>query len=468
MTLLSPASAKTARAQLPPGPRSPFFIQMLRLIANPLAYLDDCTARYGETFTLRVLGPQSPPVTFFSRPESVQAIFTTLSDRFEYGKVTQVFLPLVGPESLIMQQGDRHRRQRKMLMPALHGEQLLGYGTLIRQIAAEAVADWQPGQVLQIRREMGEISLQVILRVVFGLEPGPRYEALRALLAGLLEAITSELYSVQFFLPPLQQNLGAWSPWGKFEAQRRRIDELIYEEIAERRQSEDQAPDPSTGKDVLSLLMAIEDEAGQGLSDQELRDQLMTLLLLGHETTASGLTWAFYWLTQYPEVEVELRRSLQALRGQDAIATAQDPYLTAVCQESLRINPIALISQPRRVKQTLKLEGYRFEPGSVLIPCIYTSHRRADTYPEPLRFNPDRFLAQKTGQKFDAAQYFPFGGGSRSCIGMALSMYEMKLILAEVMQRHRLTLQPGGSPVRPQRRGITFVPSENFRLKVVA
>ena len=451
---------------LPPGPRLPNLLQTARLIANPLGFLDDCSARYGDCFTLRVLGLNSPPVVFFSDPIAVQAIFTILADQFDYGKVTQVFRPLVGHESLIMQQGDRHRRQRKMLMPALHGEQLSGYGSVIQDITQEITSTWALGQTLSIRNWMADISLEVILRVVFGIDPGPRCDALRERLAKLLEAITAPLYSVQFFLPSLQQNLGARSPWGGFLKQRAEIDELIFEEISDRRgQSQNSVAECSHGtepKDVLGLLMAMTDADGEPLNDQELRDQLMTLLLLGHETTAGGLTWAFYWLSTHPKALAQLQQELQAAPPDlSPMALAQLPYLSAVCKESLRLNPIALISQPRKLKHPLDLAGYHFEPGAVLIPCIYTSHRRTATYGDPIQFRPDRFLSQK----FSAAEYFPFGGGSRNCIGMALSLYEMKLILAQVVSRYDLSLAAKGA-VRPQRRGITFVPSDNFCLRI--
>ena len=201
---------------LPPGPAQSAWIQTLRIIADPIGFLETSAERFGDTFTLRVLGPGGPPVVFFSDPDHIQQIFTGLADRLELGKVTHIFRPLVGDQSLIMQQGDRHRRQRQLLMPALHGERLNDYARTIQAIAAAEIATWQPGQCLPLRVRMAELTLQVILRVVFGLEPGPRYEALRPRLATLLELVTDPLASVQFFLPLLQRDLGPWSPWGRF------------------------------------------------------------------------------------------------------------------------------------------------------------------------------------------------------------------------------------------------------------
>jgi hypothetical protein len=448
--------------KLPDGPRLPSLLQTLYIIAQPTRFLDRCAREYGDTFTLRVLGLQSPPIVFLSRPQSIQAVFTSLSAQLELGKVTHVFRPLTGDQSLIMQDGERHRRLRQLIMPPLHGKQLQSYGGLINQIADEVTAAWQPQMDLHIRDWMSEISLQVILRVVFGLSVGPRYAELRQLLHILLESVTSPLNSVQFFLPPLQQDLGSWSPWGRFLRLRQRIDQLIYAEIRDRRQQFD--PDRA---DVLTLLMMAEDEAGQQLSDVELHDQLMTLLLLGHETTASALTWMFYWLYRQPSTRERLLEELATVDDDtDPVAIAQLPYLTAVCEEALRVYPIALISQPRWVRQSIELEGYQFDPGTVLVPCIYLAQRRAETYPAPLQFNPDRFLQRK----FSPYEYLPFGGGSRSCIGMALSLYEMKLTLARILRRYSLAVVQDANelqrPVTPVRRGITFVPPE-FSLTVL-
>jgi cytochrome P450 family 110 len=430
---------------------------MLQMIANPTGFFDRLAARYGDSFTLRVLGPGSPPVVFLSNPEAVQAVFTTLAGQVEFGKVTQVFRPLVGNESLIMQQGSRHQHQRKLLMPALHQEKLLLQAQLICDLVDDRARSWHPGEDLLMRREMAEVSLAVILQVVFGLVPGERYDRLKAILTQLLENITGTFYSVQFFLPPLQRDLGPGSPWGRFRRQIGEIDGLIYQEIHDRR-----GADLSHRRDILSLIMTATDESGQPLRDQELRDQLITLLLLGHETTASALAWAFYWLHRQPEVLIQLRAEIEPLGDCDPITLAEQPYLTAVCKEALRLYPIALISQPRRLIEPVELEGWAFSPGTVLIPCIYAAHRRSATYgPDVLDFRPDRFLERK----FSASEFFPFGGGARSCIGMALSMLEMKLALGRIIQQCHFEAV-GETKLYPQRRGITFVPPDGAKLRL--
>lgn len=441
--------------KLPDGPRLPSLMQTLAIVAQPLNFLESCANRYGDTFTLRVLGVNSPPVVFLSRPDSIQAIFSHLADAFELGKVTHVFGPLVGEDSLIMQENQRHQWQRQLLMPALQGQVLEQQGNLICRLVQTQIETWQVGQAICPRSRMAEISLQVILQVVFGMAEGDRYQQLKHQLTQLLEAITAPLYSTQFFFPLLQQNLGRWSPWGKFLQQRQQIDALIYAEIADRRaQTECDRPD------ILSRLLSGSTQTGAEMSDRELRDQLMTLLLLGHETTASALTWALYWLQYQPATLTRLHCELDGIT--DPATLTQLPYLNAVCKEALRVYPIALIAQPRKVKRSISLEGYTFDPGTILIPCIYLAHRRATTYPNPTEFQPERFMTKK----FSPYEFFPFGGGSRSCIGMALSLLEMKLILATMLSRWQF--EPTSAVVRPVRRGITFVPPARFRLTVKA
>ncbi len=287
---------------------------------------------------------------------------------------------------------------------------------------------------------------------------GARYEQLKKLLSTLLEDVTTPWYSSLFFFPPLQKDLGAWSPWGHFLRRRQQIDNLIYAEISQRRQEND-----LSRTDILSMLMSAHDDNGQQMTDVELRDQLVSLLLLGYETTAAALEWAFYLIHSSPQVLNKLKHELNTLGdAPNPEVIAQLPYLTAVCQEILRIYPIALICTPRMVKESVQLAGYKFESGTVLVPCIYLAHRRTETYPQPEQFAPERFLKQK----FSPYEYLPFGGGSRGCIGTAFSMYEMKLVLATILSRFELKLA-NQRPVHPVRRGITIVPSSNAVQMVV-
>ncbi|NJL00230.1 MAG: cytochrome P450 [Spirulinaceae cyanobacterium SM2_1_0] len=438
-----------------PALSPPALWQMLALVADPIRFFARQQQRYGDTFSAQVLGWRSPPVIFTGDPEFVQAIFTAPAEQFALGKVTQVFQPLTGDRSLIALDGAEHQRQRRLLMPPLHGDRLRTYGETIAAITAEVAATLPSDRPFTIRQPLADITLQIILRVVFGLTAGSRYDQLRVRIGRLLESITDPLYSSLFFFPPLQQDWGSWSPWGHFRRRMAAIDALIYAEIAARRLGDayrDRA-------DILSLLLAARDEQGEAMSDRELRDQLVTLLLLGHETTASSLAWALYWIHSQPEVLSQLRAELAGSGETEALT--QLPYLNAVCQETLRLYPIALIAQPRVVQLPFGWGDRQFAPGTILVACIYLAHQRAATFAQPQQFQPQRFL----DRKFSACEFFPFGGGSRSCIGAAFALYEMKLILATLLQASQLYLAPQ-APIRPVRRGITIVPSGGLQMKI--
>ncbi len=443
--------------KLPDGPQTPSLLQTLHLIAQPTKFLDNCTQRYGDPFTARVLGFNSPPVVFFSSPQAIQEIFAAPAKQFDFKKATHVFQPLMGDHSVVLQEGRSHQRQRQLLMTPFHGDRLRTYGKLICEITEQVISEWAAGSTLLIHDCMPEITLQIILQVVFGLDPGPRYFQLKELLGALLDDVTTPLYSSLFFFPPLQRDLGPWSPWGHFLRRRQQIDRLIYAEIQERRCQND-----AGRTDILSLLMAAEDDAGQPMTDMELRDQLVSLLLLGYETTAAVLSWIFHLIHASPQVLQKLRAELGALGDvANPEGIVQLPYLTAVCQETLRIYPIGMICVPRMVKEPVAVAGYEFDAGTILVPCIYLAHRRSQVYPHPECFRPERFEAQK----YSPYEYLPFGGGSRGCIGMAFSMYEMKLVVGTILSHFEL-LPANDRPVQPVRRGITLVPSGGVPMKV--
>ncbi|MBP5971937.1 cytochrome P450 [Brasilonema sp. CT11] len=431
--------------------------QTLQLIINPTRFLEDCAAKYGDTFTVRVLGINSPPVVFFGSPEAIAECFAVPAKDLDFKKATHVFEPLFGENSIVLQEGRSHNRQRQLLMPPFHGDRMKTYGQVICQITENIIQNWTQGKSISVQHVMPDITLQIILQVVFGISPGVRYEKLKQLLSSLLEDVTKPLYSTFFFFPPLQKDLGAWSPWGNFQKRREEIDKLIYAEISERRLSND-----ASRTDILSLLMSARDENGQQMTDKELRDQLVSLLLLGYETTAAVLAWLFYLIHFHPQVKdklmQELRTSGDTLNPE---TITQLPYLSAVCSETLRLHPIALICTPRMVKDKVEIAGQKLTSGTVLVPSIYLAHRRAETYPEPEKFQPERFL----NQKFSPYEYLPFGGGYRGCIGAAFSMYEMKLVTATILSRFQLELTDK-HPVRPVRRGITIVPSGGVQMVV--
>jgi cytochrome P450 len=317
------------------------------------------------------------------------------------------------------------------------------------------MSQWKMGEPFRVRPSMQEISLQVILSAVFGLHEGERFQALRQLLSSLLDSIGSPLSSSLLFFRWLQKDLGSWSPWGRFVRQRQQIDQLIYAEIEQRREQGDH----SRG-DILSLLMSARDETGQPMTDEELRDELLTLLFAGHETTASALVWALYWIDHLPEVREKLLSELDALpRDSDPSEISRLPYLSAVVSETLRIYPIAITSFARILKSPFEVMGYQFEPGTALVPVIYLTHRRPDIYPEPERFKPERFLERQ----FSPYEYLPFGGGNRRCIGLAFAQFEMKLVLATILSRFQLSVSDR-RPIKPVRRAVTVAPPGGMRM----
>ncbi|MEM6399595.1 MAG: cytochrome P450 [Cyanobacteria bacterium P01_D01_bin.116] len=440
-------------------------IQTLQLIANPINFFDNHSQKYGDTFSLRVLGINSPPVVFFSSPEAINDCFAIPAHKLDFKKATHVFKPLFGSDSIVFQEGKSHNRQRQLLMPPFHGDRLKSYGNIICNITNNVTHDWKPGNIASMQQVMPDITLQIILQVVFGITPGERYEKLIKLLTTLLDDITKPLFSSLFFFPPLQQDLGKWSPWGNYLKRREEIDKLIYAEISERRASND-----NLDEDILSLLMSSLDQDGEKMTDKELRDQLVSLLLLGYETTSGVLAWLFYMIHSHPEVKDKLINELQGLDNLDNLDSknknspekiAQLPYLSAVCSETMRLHPIALICTPRMAVDKVEVAGEKFNSGTVLVPCIYLAHRQQTTYQQPDKFIPERFL----DRKFSAFEYLPFGGGYRGCIGSAFAVYEMKLILATIIQKFELELVDK-KPVKPVRRGITIVPSGGVSMMV--
>ncbi|MBD2014866.1 cytochrome P450 [Microcoleus sp. FACHB-53] len=438
--------------KLPDGPQAPPLLQLIQWIADPIKFMDTCANRYGDCFTAR-LGSSSTYV-FLSNPQAIEQIFTANPNLFGVKSVLRLTL---GDNSLILLEGDSHHRQRQLLMPPFHGERMRAYGQLIFQIAEQLTSQWTEGSHITARLFMQEISLLVILRAVFGLNPGERSQKLQPLLVSLVDFITSPLFTAFTYLPALLRDLGPLSPGRHFIRRKQNIDQLLYAEIHERRKH----PDPSRS-DILSLLMSARDEAGQPMTDQELRDELITLLIAGHETTAIALSWALYWIHYLPEVKEKLLEELDTLGlNPDPSAILRLPYLNAVCSETLRISPILVLSTPRILKSPLQILGREFEAGTVLAPCIYLTHHREDLYPQANQFKPERFLERQ----FSPYEYLPFGGGNRRCIGAAFALYEMKLVLVSILSRFELALAKP-QPVRAVRRGVAMMPADGVKLVV--
>jgi cytochrome P450 len=439
---------------LPPGPASWGPWQLIRWIRSPHEMMRDCAATYGDLFTLKgVYG--GGPLVFCSDPEALRLLLGNDEGPAitAPGELNSLFAPLLGPQSVIGLSDAPHRRMRQLLMPPFHGERLRSYGEVIQAITREEADHWPASAPLEARPAMQRISMRVILRTVFGLRAGPRMERIERSVVEMLNTSSQPLGTLLTFTPSLQRDWGPWSPWGRFLRHRQTVDTLLFEEIAERRAQ----PDDQRGDDILSLLLDARDEAGQPLTDNELRDELITLLVAGHETTATALSWALYWLASQPDIQARLRQELLEVSsaetgGPDLAAVPRLPYLQAVCQETLRIQPVGMLTFPRRLEVPLTLAGHPLEAGTVVMGCIYLAHRRPDVFPDPERFLPDRFLSGG----FSPYTFLPFGSGSRRCIGMAFALFEMKVVLSQLVSRFQLEVDPATpQPVKPVRRGFT-------------
>lgn len=429
------------------GPKTPRFAQLIEWVFNPLQLMEKSAKAYGDTFKLFLVSDN--PMVFVSHPQAIKEIFTASLDKFDSGRGNELVASLLGEQSLVLLDGAQHQRQRKLLTPPFHGDRMKSYGDLICQITEKVISEWKISEPFDVRKSMQEISLRVILKAVFGLNEGERYEEIKQLIGSILEISGSPLKAMLVFVPMLQKDLGAWSPWGNFLRQQKRLDDLLYVEIQERRDN----PDASR-EDILSLMMAATDEQGQPMTDKEMRDELMTLLVAGHETTASSLTWAFYWIHHLPEVKAKLLAELDAVDSQDLTTISKLPYLNGVCAETLRIYPIALIAFPRINKAPIKIMDCEYPAETQLMPCIYLTHHREDLYPEPKQFKPERFI----DKQYSPYEYLPFGGGNRRCIGMAFALFEMKLVLTTVLKNLDLSIV-NNHEVKPTRRGGTLAPS---------
>jgi cytochrome P450 family 110 len=444
---------------LPPTLDPPKVLQLWQWITEPLKYLDNYNRQCGDIFTIKMSGALNQAV-FIANPQTIQQVLTNDTKQFSApGSINQILQPFLGDRGVILLDGQEHRQRRQLLMPQFHGDKIRGYTELICATARSVVTQWQVGQTVNIRAEMQSISLDVILQTVFGLDRGERYDLIREGLVKVGSLIESPINASFLLIPALQQDLGAWSPWGRFLRDRAALDRLLYQEIADRRRDYQ-----SEKTDILTLLIGAKDAEGNGMSDLELHDELMTLLFAGHETTATALAWAIYWINYLPAVKTKLLAEIETLgTDRDPIAISRLPYLNAVCAETLRIYPVGMLTFPRVTQEPVTLQGYELPAQTVVVGCIYLTHHREDLYPEPDLFKPERFLERQ----FSPYEHLPFGAGSRRCMGMALAQLELKLVLVEVLTNCQLELT-GTLPALPARRGVTLGPKGGIVAQVVA
>jgi cytochrome P450 len=429
-----------AKGSMPPGPRSPALVQALVMSRDPIAFLRRCAERYGDMVT--TMFPFFGRLVYVSDPVLIKQIFTGDARVLHAGEANALPLgPVMGRYSLLTLDEDEHMRQRKLLLPPFHGEAVRRYADVMADIAATEVDRWPVGRPFALRDRTTAITLEVILRTVFGVQDEGRLERFRAVLPRLGEAS-----NIVAWLPPLRRNFGRWSPAARFERVKAAVDELIFGELAQRRAD----PEVAERDDVLSLLLQATHEDGRSMSDEELRDELLTLLGAGHETTATALAWAFERVLREPRVLERLLASLDE----------GDEYLEAVIKETLRVRPV-ITDVARKLTADYEIGGYTLPAGTLVLPSIAPVHYRTDVYPDPDAFRPERFLDDQP----EPYTWLPFGGGVRRCIGAAFATMEMKVVMRTILERVRLRAV-SQRPEAPRVRHVTIVPSRGCRVVV--
>ncbi len=433
-----------SRSALPPGPSLPSALQMMGFWTRPLAFLERCRDRYGKRFTVKL--PATPPFVMVTDPDEVKQVFTAPPDVLRPGQGAQVLEPLVGRNSVLLLDEAAHMEQRKLMLPAFHGERMERLSGLMEEVTAAEVAAIPRGVPLALHPYTQDLTLKIILRAVFGLDPGPRFDALRERLQAMLEFGDKPIS----LLPPKPDS---WmtrvgervGPFASFVRMQEEVDELVYALVDERRAGEEERDD------VLAMLLeATHEDDGSPMSRDEIRDELMTLLIAGHETTASTLAWAFERLVREPRV---LARLVAAVDNDD------DAYLTATIQETLRDRPVLPNVAPRFVAKEITVGDWTYEPGCALVANGYLIHHDPDLYPDPHAFRPERFLEEPPG----TYTWIPFGGGRRRCLGASFAMLEMKVVIKALLGGCELRATGEGVEVA-QRRNITVRPIRGARV----
>ena len=430
---------------LPRGPRLPPLALTLVWAFAPTWVLDQCARRYGDTFTL-TFGPSGRKLVMLSDPEAVKAVFTAPPGVAPSAAGASPIAPVMGPSSVITLTGPEHMRQRKLLLPPFHGERMREYEEVIVQATRRSMAEWPLGEPMKLSERTRAITLEVILRAVFGVE-AERMGALRDAIGNLLTPGQTPALLLAALRRPVEAR-----PTGAIGRALDHLDEVIYAEIARRRAQRDLGE----RTDILSLLMLARDEDGQAMTDQELRDELVTLLLAGHETTATAVAWAVERLVRHPDKLARLVAEIDAGDG--------DEYMQAVISETLRVRPVVPMVV-RVLQQPLDVGGRELPAGARVVPSIYLTNRNPKVYEAPREFMPERFL-DKAPETFS---WIPFGGGIRRCIGASFATLEMKLILQTVLSELAPELPArGGRLWRKgewnQRRAITLVPAAGARV----
>ncbi len=426
----------------PPGPTEAPAIQTARWLLRPIAFMESCRRRYGDAFSVSFLGFERPLV-MLSDPEAIRALYTAHEHGLPPGR-SVALLPVMGPGSVLLLEGQEHLARRKLMLPPFHGERMRSYEATVRDVTERELDSWSDGNTFAIHPRMQAITLDVILKAVFGVTDPARDARLHDRLPSLLGDTASPALQFRVLL---SRRLGRGDPLAGLRELLVEVDELLLAEIAERRGD----PAAAERQDILSLLVAARFEDGSEMSDREVRDQLVTLLLAGHETTATALAWTFDLLLRNPATLARLTAEVDG--GEE------DTYLRAVISESLRLRPVVPLAG-RRLASDLNVDGLSLPAGTDVTPAIWLTHTRADLYPEPYAFKPERFLEDSP----TTYGWVPFGGGIRRCLGAAFAEMEMRVVLETILQRR--VLSPAGSRAeRVTRRNVTFSPRNGTQVR---
>ena len=434
---------------------------MVRWLRTPLPMLDDLSARYGRVFSIRL--PRLPqPMVFFAEPAAVKEIWTGDPHVMRAGEANEILRAALGDNSLLVLDGERHLRERRLLLPPFHGERMRAYGEIMRDATLDAIADWPLGRAFPVHPTMQAITLEVIMRAILGSTD----EGLRQALVRWTTLGTSWVGNAFLLLTPPEHAVrmrelasrkwGFLLPWAPLTRAQRETDRRIREVIAARRR------EGTAGRtDILSMLIDARDEDGRPMTDDELRDEMLTLLVAGHETTATTLAWTLHHLVSHPQWLARVTDEVREVVGTDRVQPEHADKLVlvdAAIKEAMRLTPIVPLVA-RRLGKATEIGGVELPAGVIAIAAIYLVHHRDDLWPDPSRFDPSRFV----GKKVDPTHYFPFGGGARRCLGMAFATYEMKIVLATVLSQFSLRAAPG-EKIKLVRRGVTLAPSGGMPL----
>ncbi len=441
---------------LPKGPVKNKLFQMLQFIRQPKKLLDDCRKTYGKTFLLRLLG-QPHELVFISDPQDLKQVLTAKSEQLGAGELSSKMIePIFGNSSLLVLGGEKHLSRRKLILPCFHGERMKVYGELMKRITERAVSKWKSDEIFSFMSQARNITFDIVLTAIFGMnEENPRYKTLQKSLEQLLDHMKKPFSTMILSVPFLQINLGPLTPWAKMMKLRRAVDICLFEEIETRKKM-----DLNSLVDILSLLLKARDDDGNSMTAQEIRDEMITLLITGHDSSSVAITWTLYEILSNDNVLKKIKEEFSEVISEknDWVAHLDKlVYLDAVIKESLRIMPLVPFVARVTREENYQLGEYTVPKGTVIMSSFYLTHHDAEFWPDPNKFLPERF--------FDTTEapytYLPFGAGTRRCVGPAFAQYEMKIVIMQILLQAELALKENYVP-KFKRNGVVIAPSEGL------